>query len=210
MLSRSNGRTPSAARVRGVEGVRLGPSLRQQVFRGPAIEKRGQQNPGRKNGAVGPSVSQEESWPDRSALASAMGELALHLIDSPFARIRRLGGSAMMHLGSFRNPTATIRGLGESGTVRCRRGRLGHHRRDETLETDRNGHGTPPRATREKPGMKSGGPTDRTAKGLHPATDRFLSAGRPTTPSRGRRCRSRNHPSPPREPGRERKGRSLE
>jgi hypothetical protein len=137
------------------------------------------------------------SWPDRSALASAMGKLGLHITGSAVTGVRGFEGSASVHLGGFASVASAVGGLGDPRTRIGGRGRLGDGRRDETFKADRNRHRGPPRATRVKPGMKSGGPPGRTAKGLHPATGRFHSAGRPGRPSKGLPVSLEGEPPPP-------------
>lgn len=97
------------------------------------------------------------SWPDRSALASAMGKLVLQRTHATFAGIGGLEGSTVVGFRCLAIVTTAVGGLGDPG-AEGRRGGFGDDGRDETLEANRHGHGKPPRATREKPGRGSEGP----------------------------------------------------
>ena len=128
------------------------------------------------------------SWPDRSTLASAMGEPVLQEARPAITGVGSFVGSAVVTLGRLSRVTATIRSFGDSGMIR-RRGSLGRlgtkERGNQAFEAVGDGHGEPPRATRAKPWVWRPEVREANPKGPQPAADRFLSAGRPMTLRKG-------------------------
>ncbi len=100
-------------------------------------------------------------WPDRSAPASAMCETILHRITAAFTRFGPFATTAAETFVRFRTAKARILGFNRVRTV------VGNARLNGRLDdiryltrlTNGDSQGTPPRATRDKPGKGFGGPT---------------------------------------------------
>ncbi len=123
-------------------------------------EVRGSSRPGRQSGAVGPPAAisnrdRDRSWPDRSALAAAVGEFVIEGGGAAFPGVGGLGDADASSFGGLAmgGLAASVGGLGLSGHLRRRGGEILRSR--GLLATGRTGqerHWTPPRAARAEPG----------------------------------------------------------
>ena len=133
------------------------------------------------NGAVGPPVTWAGSWPDRSAPASAMVEMGLHVLGTPLARIGGFAVAAGPGLGGFAEPEpACASGPGHGRDV----GRSSGPRRPSRRWGWGSDAWSSPQSTRDTSPRGAG----RAGEGLRRPDERGQGAPlpRPTLSSRGR------------------------
>lgn len=151
-------------------------------------------------GACG--VPKTGSWPDRSALTSAMGKVVFECARAPLSGVGCFGHAASLRLGGLAGPFAPIGGLDLGSSAACGPVRVLQDRAREQI-ANRGVHGTPsPRGAGEAGDTAAPG-CDNRAQG-HPALGHCLSAERVPEPynepaqSDSRECL---RPGPPKRPG---------